>query len=162
MKLQSINYTSPILTEGSFINVFIEETSFQLKRQENYLRIEFDMYYIKDNQVIKLDTYPLAFQGMNTDEYTTNRKATFRFLDDTEEEEPRGLIAYITENQGAYPENYEMIDWGYPSYEDALNYLDGGSFDVPEIQPANDFVKLWLLNTIIMKNEHIVNQFQFI
>jgi len=162
MKLKSQFYTSPIPTEGTFENVFIEETSIQTKRQDNYLKIDFEMYYLKNNQKIVLATNHLAFQGLGTDVNSTNRKATFKFDNDTEEQEPRGLIEFITNNQGAYPENYQMIDWGFPSYEDALNYLSGGSFDHPEIQPVNDFVKAWLLNTIIMKGELIGNQFQFV
>lgn len=162
MKLQSQTYVSPILTEGTFSNVFIEETSVQIKRKETYLRIKFDMYYQRNNETILLASYPLAFQGMNDDELSTNRKATFKFLDDTDEQKPRGLIEYIVENQGAYPTNYKMIDWGYPSYEDALTYLSGGSFGSPEIQPVNDFVKAWILNTVIMKGQFIGVQFQFV
>lgn len=162
MKLQSQAYTSPIATEGIFSTVFIEETSIQLKRQENYLKIDFEMYCLRNNERVILAKNHLAFQGMNIDESSTNRKATFKFIDDTEEQEPRGLIDFIMNNQGDYPENYQMIDWGYPSYEDALNYLSGGSFESPEIHPANDFVKAWILNTVIMKGEFIGNQFQFV
>jgi hypothetical protein len=161
MKLHSQTYTSPVLTEGTFNNVFIEETSLQLKRQENYLKIDFEMYYFKNNEKVIIAESYLAFQGMNEGGYSTNKKATFKFLDDTEEE-PRGLIDYVAENEGAYPENYTMINWGYPSFEDALNYLSGGSFENPEIQPVNDFVKAWILNTVIMKGEFIGVQFQFV
>lgn len=162
MKLQAQNYKSPILTEGNFQNVFIEETSIQIKRQENYLRIDFQMYYLVNSEKVLLAKHYLAFQGMNDSGYSTNRKATFKFNEDLDEQEPRGLIEYITENEGVYPENYQMIDWGYPSFEDALNYLSGGSFENPEIQPVNDFVKAWILNTVIMKGEFIGNQFQFV
>ena len=165
MKLQAINYISPILTEGQFTNVFVEETSVQLKRKDTYLRIDFEMYYLKNNIPVVLDSSYIAFQGMNADKGTqlsTNRKATFLFNDDPEGTEPRGLIDYLTANAGAYPENYYMVDWGYPSYEDALSYLTGGSFESREIQPLNDFVKAWILNTVIMKNELIGQQFQFI
>jgi hypothetical protein len=63
---------------------------------------------------------------------------------------------------GDYPTNYTMIDWGYPSYEDSLTYLSGGSFQTPELQPVNDFVKAWILNTVIMKGEYIGIQFEFV
>ena len=49
MKLTSQIYNSPILTEGKFENVFIEETAITLKRKDSYLRIDFDMYIEKDN-----------------------------------------------------------------------------------------------------------------
>ena len=162
MKLTSPIYNSPTLTEGKFENVFIEETAITLKRKDSYLRIDFDMYIEKDNQLIFLDKSSIAFQGMNSDSNSTNRKATFKFLDDLEQQEPRGLIDYIMANQGNYPQDYEMVDWGYPSYEDALTFLSGGSFQSPELQPINDFVKSWLLNTVTMKGEFIGKQFQFI
>jgi hypothetical protein len=162
MKLTAPIYKSPILTEGKFENVFIEETAITLKRKDSYLKIDFDMYIEKDNQIIVLDKSSIAFQGMNSDSNSTNRKSTFLFLNDSEEQEPRGLIDYIMTNQGAYPENYKMVDWGYPSYEDALTFLSGGSFQNPELQPINEFVKAWIMNTVIMKGEYIGVQFQFI
>lgn len=161
MKLIAPIFISPILTEGTFSNVAIEETSFQIQRKQSYLRIDFSMY-LEDNPEVVLKTAYLAFQGTNADENNTNRKATFKFNDDAVDQEPRGFIDYIMENAGAYPVNYTMIDWGFPSYEDALTYLIGGTFDNPEIQPANDFVKAWILNTVIIKGELIGKQFQFI
>lgn len=162
MKLTAQIYNSPIITEGKFENVSIEETAITLKRQDSYLRIDFDMYIEKEGQIIVLDKSSIAFQGMNNDENSTNRKSTFKFLNDPEEQEPRGLIAYLAENSGNYPENFRMIDWGFPSYEDALLYLNGGSFQNPEIQPVNEFVKAWILNTVVMKGEFIGVQFQFV
>ena len=162
MKLTAAIYNSPILTEGKFENVFIEEMTITLKRKDSYLRIDFDMYIEKDNQLIFLDKSSIAFQGMNSDSNSTNRKATFKFLDDPEQQEPRGLIDYIMANQGNYPENFKMVDWGFPSYEDALLYLNGGSFQSPEITPVNEFVKDWILNTVVMKGEYIGKQFQFV
>jgi hypothetical protein len=161
MKIIAENYISPVLTEGIFNNVFIEEISIQLKRKDTYLRIDFEMYVEKNNQKVILDSNCIAFQGMNIDENNTNRKATFRFDNDPEEQEPRGLIQYVIDN-GFYPTDYYMVDWGYASYEDALTYLLGGSFQEPELQPANDFVKSWILNTLIMKNEFLVKQFEFV
>ena len=162
MKLTSQIYNSPILTEGKFENVFIEETAITLKRQDSYLRIDFDMYIEKDGQMVVLDKSSIAFQGMNDDEVSTNRKSTFKFLNDSEEQEPRNLIDYIMGNGGNYPESYQMVDWGYPSYEDALTYLSGGSFQSPELYPINEFVKDWILNTVVMKGEYIGKQFQFV
>lgn len=162
MKLTSQIYNSPILTEGKFENVSIEETAITLKRQDSYLRIDFNMYIEKEGKLIVLDSSSIAFQGMNEDENSTNRRATFKFLNDTEEQEPRPLIPYLNENGGNYPENYFMVDWGFPSYEDVLLYLNGGSFQSPEITPVNEFVKDWILNTVVMKDEFIGKQFQFV
>ena len=160
MKLSAPIYNSPNPKEGTFSNVIIEETAFQIQRKETYFRIDFSMY-LQDKPEVVLETAYLAFQGMDADEINSNRKATFKFNDDTEEQEPRGFIQWVTENQ-AYPTNFTMIDWGFPTYQQALNYLSGGSFASPEIQPINQFVKDWILNTIIMKNELIANQFQFV
>lgn len=191
MKLTAPIYTSPNLLQGTFENVFIEDVSFELKRQDKYLRINFDMYYVKNDQKIILESNYIAFQGMNGDYNSTNRKATFKFnAPPIEEEIPGksgaetdapeidpielpsepifptvepiyGLIDYVIEH-GEYPTDYTMVDWGYASFEDALTYLSGGSFQEPELQPVNDFVKYWILNTIVMNSELIVNQFQFI
>lgn len=160
MKLTAPIFISPILTEGTFTNVAIEETSFEIKRKQSYLRIDFSMY-LQDKPEVVLETAYLAFHGMDADIVSSNRKATFKFNDDSKEQEPRGLIQYITENQ-AYPTNHTMIDWGNPTFEQALNYLTGGTFASPEINPANQFVKDWILNTIIMKSELIGKQFKFV
>jgi hypothetical protein len=160
MKLKAKIYNSPNPKEGTFSNVVIEETSFQIQRKESYFKIDFSMY-LEDKPEIVLETAYIAFQGMNADQMNSNRKATFKFNNDSEEQEPRGFIEYL-EDKGKYPENFKMVDWGYPSYQDALNYLTGGTFSSPEINPANDFVKAWILNTVQMKNELVVTQFQFV
>lgn len=160
MKLIAQTYNSPNPKEGTFSNVVIEEISFQIQRKESYFKIDFSMY-LQEQPNIVLETAYLAFQGMDADEINSNRKATFKFNDDTAEQEPRGFIQWITENQ-SYPTNYTMIDWGYPTYEQVLNFLTGGTFASPEINPANEFVKNWILNTVIMKNELIGAQFQFV
>lgn len=159
MKLKAINYTSPILTEGKFDNVFIEETSFELKRNDSYFRINFEMYYLIGQERVVLEKAYLAFQGMNNDANSSNETATFQFNDS---EEIHGLIEYLEKNNGAFPENFTMVNWGFPSFEDALSYLIGGSFESPEIHPANEFVKNWIKNKIAMKGEFIGKQFEFV
>lgn len=160
MKLTAKIYNSPILTEGKFENVFIEETSITLRRKDSYLRIEFEMYIEREARTLVLQKSNIAFQGKKNDEQSTNRKATFNFNDDPKEVEPRGFIDYIN-NNGNYPENYYMVDWGHPSYEDVLQYLNGGSFQSPELHPTSDFVKSWILNTVTMNGERIGKQFIF-
>jgi len=160
MKLKAAIYNSPNPKEGTFHDVIIEETAFEIQRHQSYFRIDFAMY-LQDKPEVVLETAYLAFQGMDADEVNSNRKATFKFNTDPEEQEPRGFIQWVTENQ-AYPTNHTMIDWGFPTYEQAMSYLTGGSFSSPEIQPLNQFVKDWILNTVLMKNELIGAQFQFV
>lgn len=160
MKLIAPIFISPILTEGTFTNVAIKSTKHELSSDESYLKIDFKMY-LEDKPDVVLETAYLAFHGMDADEVNSNRKATFKFNNDTEEQEPRGLIQFIEENQ-AYPTDYTMLDWGFPTYEAALNYLTGGTFDSPEINPANQFVKEWILNSVVMKGELIGTQFRFV
>lgn len=160
MKLIAPIYNSPNPTEGTFSNVVIEETSFQIQRKENYLKIDFQMYLRDKPEVVLVNQLSLAFQGMNADLVSSNRKATFCF--NTDPTVIFGLIDYLQANSGAFPTNYTMVDWGFPSYEDALNYLTGGTFASPEINPVNQFVKDWIKNTVIMKGELIGKQFEFV
>jgi hypothetical protein len=160
MKLQAQTYVSPNPKEGTFNNVIIEDTAFKIIRNQSYFKINFEMY-LQDKPEVVLETAFLAFQGMDADEINSNRKATFKFNDDTEEQEPIGLIQWVTENQ-AYPTNFTMVDWGYPTYQQALNYLTGGTFASPEIHPVDEFVKNWILNSVQMKGELIGVQFQFV
>lgn len=157
MKLNTALYVSPIITEGKFDDVFIEDTSYELDRQNSILRINFEMYYYRNEQRIVLAKSSLGFEGMNDDLISTNRKTLFKY----EDSEPQGLIQYFIDNNGSYPENAEIVDWGFPSFEDALTYLDGGSFQSPELFPINDFVRNWILNSVVMKGETIGQQFQF-
>jgi hypothetical protein len=158
MKLFAAKYISPILTEGIFENAFIEETSIQLQREYMCLKIDFDLYIVKDNVKIILASSYIVFEGMN-DGINSNRKTTFKFNDS---EDVKGLVDYLITNQGQYPINYKILDWGHASYEDSLTYFSGGNFFSPELQPANNFVKDWILNTVTMKGEKIGNQFQFV
>jgi hypothetical protein len=79
MKLQAQTYISPILTEGTFENVFIEETKFEVKRKDKYFAITFEMYCFKNEQRVLLDTSVLAFLGMNNDEVNSNRKTIIQY-----------------------------------------------------------------------------------
>ncbi|EJG02289.1 hypothetical protein [Flavobacterium sp. F52] len=159
MKLNTTLYVSPIITEGKFDDVYIEDTSYQLDRNNSILRINFEMYYFRNDQRIVISSASLAFQGMNDDEISTNVKTLFKYTDSNE---THGLIQYFIDNEGAYPENSEIVEWGFPSFEDALTYLDGGSFQSPELFPKNDFVRDWILNSVVMKGEAIGQQFQFV
>ncbi|KIQ22643.1 hypothetical protein RT99_05915 [Flavobacterium sp. MEB061] len=159
MKLNTTLYVSPIVTEGKFDDVYIEDTSFELNRKDSILRINFEMFYFRDGKRTVISTASLGFQGMNDDVNSTNEKTLFKFNDS---EDTHGLIQYFLDNNGMYPENSEIVNWGFPSFEDALTYLNGGSFQNPELHPVNDFVKDWIRNSVIMKSEAIGNQFEFV
>jgi hypothetical protein len=161
MKLIATTYVSPNPQEGTFTNVIIEDTTYQIKRQKKQFRVEFSMF-LESNPDVVLDSTFLEFTGMNADEMNSNRKTTFRFNSDTFGQEPRGLIEYITENAGVFPTDYTMVDWGFPSFEDALTYLTGGTLSNPELNPSSDFVKGWLLYNVGMKWEKIGVQFTFV
>jgi hypothetical protein len=74
------------------------------------------------------------------------------------------MLQYLQDNEGVAPENFEVIDWGYPTYEDAINYFSGGTIEEPELFIANTFARQWLLSNIIMKGKSISdgNSFEFI
>jgi hypothetical protein len=161
MRLTATTYVSPNPQEGTFTNVVIEDTSYQIKRQKKSFRVDFSMF-LESNPEIILDTAYLEFTGMNTDTVNSNRKTTFRFNNDPVDQEPTGLIEYLTLNAGVFPTNYTMVDWGFPSFEDALTYLTGGSLSNPELNPVSNFVKEWLLYTVGMKWQKIGEQFTFV
>lgn len=71
------------------------------------------------------------------------------------------LLQYLSNNNGQFPASYEMVEWGFPTYEDALQYFEGGTLDLPELSIINPFAKEWLKNTLQMKGEPIL-QFEFI
>lgn len=71
------------------------------------------------------------------------------------------LLEYLYSHEGQMPEQYEVIEWGYPTYEDALNYFEGGTLDNPELSITNPFAKEWLKQNLQMKGEAIT-QFEFI
>jgi hypothetical protein len=74
------------------------------------------------------------------------------------------MLDYLHENEGVMPEDFEVIDWGYPTYEDAIGYFSGGTIESPELFLTNTFAQQWCLVNIIMKNKSISdgNSFEFI
>lgn len=72
------------------------------------------------------------------------------------------LLQYLQSHQGQFPEVYEVIDFGYPTYEDAIQYFTGGELGSPELFLINDFAKEWLKNNLQMKGEIIGKQFNFL
>jgi len=206
MKLRSINYISPIATEGSFEEVFIEETEVLIKKNKKYMSITFEMYCIRNEERIVLDERVIAFYGMAGDSITSNKLAVLSIPNenyDTELEavpltievenpdfdlEIVGSIEYITidnpnyesqvasikrvshtplleylySHEGIFPEIYDIVQWGYPNFQDALQYFDGGDKVNPNITISNPFAKEWVKNNVVMKGELIGNQFEFV
>lgn len=200
MKLFAEIYPSPQDNEGTYQNVYIEDVSYQVKRNENLFSIDFEMYHFKNDKRVKLDEFKISFRGSNADLEnglpTTNKTAIIKLLDfifDPEipqfletanpeyDENIEGsqpilyspnpayipesgeipLLQYLYNHGGQMPESYEVVEWGFPTYTDALQYFDGGTLDNPELLITNPFAKEWLKNTIQMKGEPIT-QFNFI
>lgn len=200
MKLFAEVYPSPMDSDGTYQNVYIEDVSYQVKRNDNLFSIDFEMYHFKNNKKVKIDEFKISFRGSNTDLEnglpTTNKTAIIRLLNyvfDPEipqfletpnpdyDENVEGsqpvlysanpdyipesgeipLLQYLSTHNGEMPLEYEVIEWGFPTYTDAMQYFDGGTLDAPELLITNPFAKEWLKNTIQMKGETIT-QFNFI
>jgi len=206
MKLIAPVYHSPILTEGTFENVFIEDRNFLLQRSNNYFTIIFDMYCIRESHKIILDSFIISFLGINSESTNSNRTTVISIPNPNYESEvllipttvqisnpdyvfgeegseefltipnPNyesmvtsiplrtevGMFRYIMyDNNGEMPTDYEIVDWGYPTYQDVLRNFDGGTLTNPELILNNDFAKGWFLNNVYMKGEKVGNQFNF-
>jgi hypothetical protein len=70
------------------------------------------------------------------------------------------MFAYIAEN--GMPEDYQMVDWGFPTYEAVLPNFTGGTLNEPELNLTNDFAKAWLKHNVFMKGEKVGVQFDFV
>jgi len=161
MKLQSQNYISPILTEGTFVNVFIEDGKKEIIDNSLYY-IEFLMYCVKDNVKVILDRCTLPFQGNNNDSEespTTNRTAYAKEIA-TGEIVP--LLAVLAANNMQLPATHVIEDIGYPNREDSLLYFDGGSIDDCNISLTNPLAQLFIKDAVVMKGEKIGVQFEFV
>jgi hypothetical protein len=74
------------------------------------------------------------------------------------------MLQYLYEHAGSMPDDYEVVDWGYPTYEDATGYFSGGTIEGPELFLTNPFARQWLLINIEMKDKSISdgNSFEFL
>lgn len=224
MKLHAEIYPSPVDVEGTHNNVFIEDVSYEIKREENFFAVDFEMYTLKNDKRIILDKARLAFKG--TDEESAQGKPTsnktallnvknpeynpnvLQYIDnpDYDPEAPETitianpdyiagdlmhnsitievpnpkriqmipnpnyipefstvpLLKYLVEHQGQMPEEYEVKDWGYPTYTAVMQYFSGGTLDAPELFIESPFAREWLLNTMQMKGQHIKEHFEFV
>ncbi len=72
------------------------------------------------------------------------------------------MLQYLMEHEGNMPDDFEMVDWGYPTFEDVMPNFDGGILTNPKLTLNNGFARGWFLNNLIIKGEKIGKQFQFI
>jgi hypothetical protein len=168
MKLTTQTYVSPLVNQGTFENVIIQDVSLTHKRLEKYISIGFEMSYIKNGQKVVLDTKEMGFLGMEKDEVTSNRTTTFSIpnpdydtqVEGSEERITVPLFDYLMKHQGVMPADYVMVDYGYPTYEKVMQYFEGGTLENPEITISAPLAIGFLLTNLIMNGEPVGNQFK--
>ncbi len=184
MKLHATTYTSPINTEGTFSDVYIEDSIVSIQKTKKYLSVTFEMYYFKNEQKIVLDERTLGFYGGPGDSETSKKAAVISIHNPITEpyeeqiQDPEtlefttvtiippatiqvSLLQYLADNNGVLPEFYEVVDFGYPDFNTALQFFNGGDRNNLDISIPSPFAKLWLKNTLVMKNENVGAQFEF-
>jgi hypothetical protein len=72
------------------------------------------------------------------------------------------MLQYLRTHEGNMPVDYQMVDWGYPTYEDAVAYFQGGTLSDPEIDVINPLMEGWILNNVSMKGAIIGDEFEFV
>lgn len=167
MKLTANIYNSPNPLQGKFENVIIEDTCVVHKRLEKYLCITFEMYYIKDSQRVTLAKTDVSFLGLEGEENSSNRTTIVSIPNPDYEsgsDEPEridiSLFDYVESHNGEFPEDYIIIDYGYPTYEKVMEYFQGGTLTDPEITISDPLAVGFLMNCLIMNGEPVVNQFE--
>ena len=157
MKLtqQNQTYTHPNPSFGTFQGVTVTDVCITHKHLEKYLSIIFEMSYLKDDSKVILGTSSLAFLGMNDDEVNSNQTA---YVEVNGETIP--LLQWLSENNGELGDAV-ITDYGYPTYEDALTYFDGGNFENPEITLSNHIAIGFVLSKLIINNEAVGVQLMF-
>lgn len=170
MKLHAAIYTSPLLNQGTFTNVTIEDVCLIHKKNEKYISIAFEMSYLKNNQKVVLDNVTLGFLGMENDQVSSNKTTTFSVpnpdydsqLEGSQERITVPLFAYLMDNKGVMPTDYVMVDYGYPNYEKVMQYFEGGTLESPEINITEPLAIGFLMNNLIMNGEAVGNQFKIV
>lgn len=170
MKLQSQTYVSPLLNQGTFTDVTIEDVCLTHKRHDNYIAIGFEMSYVKNGQKVVLDTKEMGFLGMENDVVSSNRTTTISIpnpdydaqVEGSEERITVPLFAYLTANNGVMPQDYEMVDFGWPTYEKVMQYFEGGTLELPEITISAPLAIGFLMNNLVMNGEAVGVQFTMV
>lgn len=138
------------------VNLQIEDINSYFDRFNNSLIVNFGVFQFIDNQRILVDNIQLVL--------TEDMKRTGYVL--LPDEEGTGNTGRIIEEYFAEYGNLDgvvrVLDYGMPTPEIAKSFFTGGdSLDNPEIHPANDLAKEWLLNTIKFDGELIKENFEF-
>lgn len=162
-------YVSPKPQQGNFTGAYVEDRQITSIRNRNRLEVVFDLVIYKDEQRIVLDSQMLAFFGNEGDAFSSNRTTYFSrpnlnydaTVADSEPEIIEPLMDYLVANNGVYPEEYEIVDYGYPTLEKALEYFTGGTLQEPEVFLTDPLAQGWLLNNLILNGEPVSKQFKF-
>lgn len=181
MKLHAPTYVSPNPQQGTFTDVYIEEVATQRIKNRNFYKVDFEMYYYKDVQRIVLHRFHRVFQGNDGDLIDTNRTMIMKYPNpdydpnyeftegDTEElidkkttlEFTVLVLRYLADNNNQFPTGFEVVDWGYPNYQDLANFFFGDDFGNEDIIITNPLAEMWFLNQKEL-GEAIGAQFQFV
>jgi hypothetical protein len=170
MKLQAQTYVSPLLNQGTFANVSIEDVCLTHKRNEKYISITFEMSYLKNGQKVVLDTKEMGFLGMENEVVSSNRTTTMSIpnpdydaqIEASEERITVPLFTYLTANNGVMPQDYEIVDFGWPTYEKVMQYFEGGTLENPEITISAPLAIGFLMNNLVMNGEAVGVQFTIV
>lgn len=181
MKLHAPTYVSPNPQQGTFTDVYIEEVATQRLKNKHFYKVDFEMYYDKNGERIVIYRFNRAFQGMDGEAGNTNKTMIMKYPNpdydpnyeyseaDTEEvinqkTTPEYIVPvrqYLSENAGQFPLGFEIIEWGYPNYEDLKDFFSGDDFGNEDIIITNPLAEKWFLNQV-ENGELIGNQFQFV
>lgn len=161
MKLTAQKYESPKETEGTFFDVEIRDVKLEVSSKENYLAIHFEMSHVKNSERKVIETAVLAFLGNEDDEVSSNRTTTISIPDPNQEGERLQVNMLDYFQEFGIPEDYKMVDWGYPTAEKAKQMFSGGTLQNPEVQLSDFFAQAWLLNTLVFKGQLVGVQFNF-
>lgn len=124
----------------------------QLKRRD-IVRVLRDKGYRATEMAAYLDAYD--YFCMRTVEYDAE-------LEGSEERITVPLFAYLAENNGEMPEDYVMVDYGYPTYEKVMQYFEGGTLNNPEITISAPLAIGFLMNNLVMNGEAVGVQFTMV
>lgn len=160
--LKNATYTNPNFPKWKLEGVTIQDTESILKRQSKYRAITFSML---DNEGNSLSSTTLGF-----DEHSS--KSSKVEIDNPDSELPERMVVhlmqYLGDNGYQLQPNDIITNYGYPSYDEVHNYFEGSDFGNEEINIRDALppvlIKLaqdFILNTLIINGEKVVNQFKF-
>jgi hypothetical protein len=170
MKLIAQTYVSPKANQGTFNNVQIIDSALTHKRDDKYLSITFEMFFLKNDKKVVLDTVTMGFLGMENDVVSSNRTTIMSIpnpdydvtFEGSQERVVVPLFAYLMENSGVMPTDYQIVDFGFPTYEKVMKYFTGGTLDAPEIFITDPLAIGFLMNNLVINGEAVGNQFAMV